>query len=320
MALEPAAAQIHIDFPFQGEIIKSIKELELFTRLESLESEHLRAFEVRFDLFLRLVQKCPSRFFGPALALSLQYDQDFPKFLQLFYGVKDLWGYPRHSEVNLQKMIIILGLQMPVLSNAAFKFLTSTKNAAFFLPHNQSHPHYIGKFAHHLLALNLADYLKENFDARNTHFQANPLRSWILDFDYLAEINLHYKDRQFSELNLSVLYYVPLTFRNEREYPTALYKLIKTVISFDVSCLRTVQKTKQVRLLLSEASRQEDLFMIKSLFKNFDLESPLDHGVENRSQFSTVTVAVNRVNDGFCSVKLTFDGRHKLTLLLPLNL
>lgn len=311
MALETAAAQIHLDFPIQAGLLESIEELE---NSHLLSPEHLRAFEVRFDLFLLLVQKCPSKYFGPALALSLQYDQDFPKFLQIFYGVKDLWRFPRFSESSLHQVIVSLALKMPRISNAAFEFLTSSKNALFFFPHKQGHPHYKGKFSHHLLAINIASYLDENADARNPQ-HANRLRSWILDFDYLEEINLYHLDKQFSEVNLRMLPRFYSLFRNGQDYSIALYKLVKTVYRGDIICFDSLHRAKHMRLLLSEALRREDFEMVTILFKTFDLECHTASPVAYRSQFTHIQV--KRVNDGFCSVKIYSEGI-KLTLILPL--
>ena len=315
---ETEIARIHTAFPGQDCLFKLIPDFEYY---QPLETSHLLAFEVDFNLFLRLLQYCP-KYFGPALALSLQYDEDFPKFLNIFYGVKDLLGSPAYFDDHVHKLTISIILNLPVVSQAAFDFFTSSQNAAFFFAHTQSHLHYKGKFSYNLLAVGLASHFKDQLDFSLARAlpksQFNILRSWILDFDYLESINSLYQDGNFARINLSTLPKTFSIFHSEKDYSDALYKLVKSTYDGRSQCLIPVCATNQTILLLVGALLNEDLDMVKTLFEFFDYSQDPDSKIQFRSNYDQLEVQVTRLNVGFCSVKTISEGK-VVTRILPLN-
>ena len=164
---------------------------------------------------------------------------------------------------------------MPFFSRSAFEFLTSPVNAAFFLPHRQNHNHYKGKFAYHLLAQILSDHRMQNRNSQNTDVETramdNPMRDWLLNFDYYEAINSLHQDRLFAEMNLYTLPRTFLSFRSPQQYYNAMYKLVKTACDETGRCFETICKSAGNRLLLSEALRHGDLDMVKCYSNSMSL-------------------------------------------------
>lgn len=280
-------------------------------------TEQLSLFDDHFDVFFRLVQELPSKYFLPALSFSLINDKDFPKFLKLFYGFgrfNRLLYIDEHPK-SLQSFIISFIMTSTHISNEAFNFFSNPQNAAFFFNLDQSHLHFTGKFSCAVLAAEILSYHYDN-DFSTEIPENNILKTWIFNFDFLKTINLLYNDERFAQMilpNLSIS-----VFRNSEEYLSSIYKLISNC-KWEFKYVTQICQDGKIRQLLAKALKHNNIDLVKNLFNTFVLETGEDDYVNYRSSFSLVDVEVKISNNGyFCCVKIMSE-RIQIAIMLPLN-
>lgn len=306
MARNHSIPQVHFEFPLQEQLIDIIHKYSESSVL--LEPEHLRAFEVDFNTFFKLVQRCPSKYLLPSLALSLQYDADFPKFLELFFKLKHNFD---HDEDFFHDWFLELILNMPIVSNSAYQFFSNSRNASFVFSNFNAFPCFYGKFSPNYIALILSRY-----QARDLDYSRNPLRAWLLNFNYSALIDQFCMDSKFASANLEILPRVRNLFANDRAYSVAYYKLFKC--SFDGSrhYLVQLQMADQIRAVLHIALEERDLEIIKCLYFNFRIEQDDGPEISFRSDQNR-HVEVTVIDEIAYLIKI-IDGYAFFTITLPL--
>ena len=313
--------QRHTSFPDQEILIELLPE---FFKSSRLDDRHLRAFELDFEIFFKLLAKCPRKYFFPSLALSLQYDEDFPKFLSIFFSLKHFFmkGFPD----EYQNLFIETVLNMKIISNSAFEFFSSDKNGIFFFSDFSTFPCYYGKFSPHKVAEIVSSYKTLYLDQSEMEYSGNPLRQFLLNFDYFTLIDSFHIYENFSKSNFTSIFRLKNLFKREEDFNISVYKLFK--YSNDKTHFYTSFLLSQnaIDIVLKEALKHEDFSIVETLFLKFELESnvgSVQHRKLNRLGGLSLPVSINikKINKSFCLVKLTVKKgiKQSFSLILPLN-
>ena len=306
-------ANIHTSFPDQ-EIL--FDRIDNFVTSSRLSTEHLFAFEVKFEIFYKLVEKCPQKYFLPALALSLQQDEDFHKFFKIFFGIKT--KFSGMNPVEYQSILIDIVLNMKTISGAAFNFFSESRNSMFFFSSFSSHPIYYGKFAPHIVANSISKY--KHFNDFND-YPTNLLRYFILRFNYAEIIDLLHVHKNFSKNNFKNIFLLKNLFRDSDQFHRAIYKLFKFATDNTQQSLSSLLSNNKVKEVLKEALKHEDFAMVQVFFENFNLEIKNIKGKLAKLNFrnSPVVVDIKKINSSFCTVKISEKTKQRgITLTLPL--
>ena len=311
-------ANRRVNFPDQDILFERVS---YFSSSKPLESTHLLAFEFEFGIFYDLVMKCPKKYFLPALALSLQQDEDFPKFLKIFYGITEKdWLLKEYQEI-----LIEIILNMKRVSNSAYEFFSNSRNAVFVFYDFYSYPLYYGKFAHHIVANMISKYKKS--DSLEDDYTNNNLRQFILNFDYYQIIESLHNDAQFARNNLKCIFSVRNMFRDSEQFDTSIYKLFKYVHDGTKTKVYTnlLLHNDKVKKVLEIALKNEDFPVVQILFKAFKLESKnleiYAYKLQRLSIFCPhLVVNVKKINDRFCIVEIKnrTPSRSDVSMILPL--
>ena len=308
------AALRHTEFAIQEILFDTIEDLESSV---PLNTEHLRAFEVDFDIFLKLVMNCPQKYLLPALALSLQYDEDFPKFLALFYKGKTAHYYGLYSSSFFQSVVLSFILNMPRISNSAHQFFSSPKNSVIVFADFRTHPHFYGKFSLNILASTLSKYEPIQMD-----YSSNLLRSWLLEFNYADFIDELWRDNYFSTQHFEIISKARKLFSSETKFNLAQYKLFKSVLASanyePYYTFGIIHQKNQIRSVLNAALSQEDLEIVRVLFWNFNLEKKSVKILHIQHPKQTRSVHVTKINRLLCLVRI-FDDGFRFSVLLPFS-
>ena len=304
----------HTEFAIQEILFDTIEDLESSV---PLNTEHLRAFEVDFDIFLKLVMNCPQKYLLPALALSLQYDEDFPKFLALFYKGKTAHYYGLYSSSFFQSVVLSFILNMPRISNSAHQFFSSPKNSVIVFADFRTHPHFYGKFSLNILASTLSKYEPIQMD-----YSSNLLRSWLLEFNYADFIDELWRDNYFSTQHFEIISKARKLFSSETKFNLAQYKLFKSVLASanyePYYTFGIIHQKNQIRSVLNAALSQEDLEIVRVLFWNFNLEKKSVKILHIQHPKQTRSVHVTKINRLLCLVRI-FDDGFRFSVLLPFS-
>jgi hypothetical protein len=312
--------QRHITFPDQDLLFRLIPE---FDKPSHLDNSHLRAFELDFPIFYKLVSKCPRKYFLPSLALSLQYDEDFSKFLKIFLGIQRRFGFLNGCPDEFQAFFIQLFLNMKTVSKSAFEFFSRSKNGLFFFSDFSTFPCFYGKFSPDKVAEVLSKY-KGASNYTEMEFPGNSLRQFILDFDYFNSIKSFHNHSKFSKFHFPIVFHLRNLFNTEHDFDLSVYSLFKFSHDKSQYYIKVLFDNDMVKKVLKFALKEENFVIIKTLFINFDLELNTDQlslRRLNRSKIPYVTVNVRKISKSFCMVKLTFkkgDHTRLLDLILPL--
>jgi hypothetical protein len=332
---EPAV--VHTEFRYHNQVFGQ-HDIYFVYHQNEFTSEQLRAFEVNFRVFFRMVSRCPKRFFYPSLALALQYDQDFHKFLQLYFKIP----HKIHSDALFHSLNHIL-MHLPVVSSKALHFFTSCVNAAFFFKTSSPSSHFIGKFPEARFIQNLVSFYEnaqklDSSQVPEVDYSMNPLRRWFLEFNYLTYITSRINEQSFAENHLYSVLPSKAVFKSALDYYLAIYSIIQkigvdvafltkklhssSIIShrekrdpYDATYLRMLTVYKIPRELLKLALQMRDVAMVQSLFKLYILELN-DLVVDIRSLNSHPCVLLVPFQE-YCVVKILEFGILKASLILP---
>jgi hypothetical protein len=313
--------QRHVSFPDQDLIFQLIPE---FDKPSHLDNSHLRAFELNFPIFYKLVSKCPRKYFLPSLALSLQYDEDFSKFLKIFLGIQRHFGYLNGCPDEFQAFFLQLFLNMKTVSKSAFEFFSNSKNSLFFFSDFSTFPSIYGKFSPDKVAEVLSNYKGASNYNELEEFPGNSLRQFILDFDYCNSIESFHIHPNFSKYHFPTVFYLKNLFNSEHEFDLSVYRLFKFSYYSSQYFMKVLFNNFMVKKVLKFALKEEDFGIVETLFMNFELELNTNQPAFrrlNRSKIPNVTVNVTKISKSFCMVKLTFKkGNHTrlFDLILPL--
>jgi hypothetical protein len=313
--------QRHVSFPDQDLIFQLITE---FDKPSHLDNSHLRAFELNFPIFYKLVSKCPRKYFLPSLALSLQYDEDFSKFLKIFLGIQRHFGYLNGCPDEFQAFFLQLFLNMKTVSKSAFEFFSNSKNSLFFFSDFSTFPSIYGKFSPDKVAEVLSNYNGASNYNELEEFPGNSLRQFILDFDYCKSIESFHTHPNFSKYHFPTVFHLQNLFNSEDEFDLSVYRLFKFSYYNSQYFINVLFDNFMVKKVLKFALKEEDFGIVEKLFMNFELELNTNQPAFrrlNRSKIPNVTVNVTKISKSFCMVKLTFKkGYHTrlFDLILPL--
>ena len=311
--------QRRISFPDQDVLFEKLLELSASSRLDD---QHLLAFEFDFPSFFKLVFNCPKKYLLPALALSLQYDEDFAKFLKLFFACKQKFSPTDKFSDNFQYFFLKLFLIMTTVSDSAVSFFSSSKNASFFFSDFLTFPHFYGKFSPHHVADVLSNYIDNVLPDSNV--PSNPLKYFILKFNYLNFINSIYEITNFSRISFEKIFNRKNLFSSDEDFDLAIYKSFKysgDKSQHSMSCLLIHNKVQNI---LRQALKHQDLNIIVTLFTNLSLENSKNLTLRrfNVTGEPYLTVSVKKISKSFCSIRFEFKNgrvRKPITLILPFN-
>jgi hypothetical protein len=316
MSAVSTPAVVHKSFEAQ-KMLKA--KVFAYSNSSNLNEEHLRGFEVNFDAFFDLVAHCPQKYSAPALALALQYDQDFDKFLTLFYKIPNSSNF-----IFMEEMLLQFLLHMPMISNVATDFFLSSKNYVFFFGSITSSHNGIGKFSFSKLIHAVSDYRRESTD-NTTDFSKNHIRSLLLSFDIFE----YAKTFIFTNPTFAVESFLDITkcecaFKSEEEYHLACYSLLvclKSGSSLGEHIIRNLSGL--AKPIVKLALQMKDIPMLEFFFKHFELESK-NELVCIRSNHSTqhTKVRVRHISptSKYLIIEIFNDNtRNTISLILPVN-
>lgn len=297
---------------FKGQHILLSRMKDFLEDSVPLTANHLKAFEFNFPLFYQLVCAQPQKYFFPALIVSLEYDQDFTKFLKLWYGVKD--SYDQSVSFSYQQILINIFLNVPRVSTAAFEFFSSSKNTMFFFDFSGPDSVFYGKFSVFYVAGELSEHLQKY---PNDQEIQNLMKTWLLKFNYLKFINENLDNLEFSKINIYPLLLARNLFRTEIEYKSSLFNVF-VVLDDDQKLDKAflLLKHGKLRILLDEALKRRNFKTVKLLFSIFSLESSEDQVRGRDSSIDLSDIVIRELNNSFCSIKIRTSN--SITVILPI--
>lgn len=193
----------------------------------------------------------------------------------------------------------------------------------FFFSTFQSDPFYYGKFSMNTLASAISEQLTSQPVNQDEIYQNNPMRNWLLNFNYFEFINANYKSLKFAETNLVAIMSSISIFQTESEYFASVYKVFMTLSATENRqyWIDLIYRNNKIRVLFREAFRNGNSDLIRDLFLSFRLERNERYPLEKRTvslEEISFSITPTAPHNSLCIIRIT-ESSYKVSLILPFN-